>query len=65
MLACAAVVPVHEQDEARGGCAFSVFLDQTPEELKERKLFDTVAVPLFPVTPPSLAQSLTHSLRSF
>ena len=41
---------VHEQDTSKGGCAFSLFFSQTPAVLleKEYKLYDTVAVPMYP-----------------
>ena len=42
------LVLVHEQDPAKGHCPFRVFFDQTPEVLlKRRRLYDTVAVPLY------------------
>ena len=41
---------VAEQDPGRGGCPFRVCMQQTPQMLQQPpyKLFDTVAVPLYP-----------------
>ena len=39
---------VHEQDPSCGGVPFRNFFQQTPQVIKDRKLYDTVAVPLFP-----------------
>jgi len=43
------IAPVHEQDTAKGGCAFGIILEQTPQELQKRKLYKTLAVPLYPM----------------
>jgi hypothetical protein len=43
------MVLVQELDPGLGACAFRRFFDVTPNELlKQRKLFDTLAVPLYP-----------------
>jgi len=43
------LVMVHEQDVTKGGCPFRELFEQTPEVLvKQHRLFDTLAVPLFP-----------------
>ena len=43
------VVMMHEQEPGKGGCPFRRFFQQTPEVLlKKHRLFDTVAVPLYP-----------------
>lgn len=41
---------VHEQDEARGACVFARYFDLAPDVLQQSpyKLFDLVAVPLYP-----------------
>ena len=45
-----AIVLVHEQDPSCGGRPFRHFIQQTPQVLQRSpyKLYDTVAVPLFP-----------------
>jgi hypothetical protein len=55
----------HEQDERKGGCAFSLFFEQTPKDLQDApyKLFDTLAVPLFSAQPELCKISLRHLLR--
>ena len=55
----------HEQDEQKGGCAFSLFFEQTPKDLQDApyKLFDTLAVPLFSAQPELCKISLRHLLR--
>ena len=44
------IVLVHEQDTRRGACAFRLLFDKTPKplQLSPYRLFDTVAVPLYP-----------------
>ena len=44
------IVPVAEQDPASGGVPFRTFFQQTPQVLQQPpyKLFDTLAVPLYP-----------------
>ena len=45
----ATVVLVQELDPTRGACAFRRFFEVTPVDLlKQRRLFDTLAVPLYP-----------------
>ena len=39
---------VHEQEPSCGGCAFCNVIQQTPQVIKDRKLYDKVAVPLYP-----------------
>ena len=55
---------IHEQDVSKGGCPFRIFFDQTPKTLlmPPYKLFDTVAVPLYPA-PEHRRISLRHLLR--
>ena len=44
-----ALVLLHEQDPLKGACPFRSFLKQTPEELQKKyRLYDTVAIPLYP-----------------
>ena len=43
------MVLVHEQDPSKGGCPFRRFFEVTPTDLVvSAKLFNTVAVPLYP-----------------
>jgi hypothetical protein len=59
------VVMLHEQDVDLGGCPFNILFEQTPKELQKSpyKLFDIVAVPLFP-TPEHRKMSLRMTLRN-
>ena len=41
------IAMVHEQDPSCGGVPFRNFFQQTPQVIKDRKLYDTVAVPLY------------------
>jgi hypothetical protein len=56
---------VHEQDTSKGGCSFRYFFSQTPDILLREpyKLFDTVAVPLYP-SPEHRLISLRQVLRN-
>jgi hypothetical protein len=55
---------LHEQDPSKGGCPFRRFFEQTPEELQKKyRLFDTLAVPLYP-SPEHRAISLRYALRN-
>ena len=42
------IVLVHEQDPARGGCAFRRFFEVTPRDVIRAKLYSTLAIPLYP-----------------
>jgi hypothetical protein len=43
------LVLLHEQDVDKGTCPFRVFFQQTPDELlKKHRLYDTLAVFLYP-----------------
>ena len=57
------IAMVHEQEPSCGGVPFRNFFQQTPQVLQDRKLFDTVAVPLFPA-PEHRKVSLRLVLRS-
>ena len=59
------IAMAHEQDPARGGCPFQVFIEQAPKELQlpPYRLFDTIAVPLYPSAEHRVV-SLRHVLRS-
>ena len=53
------MVLVHEQDALKGACPFRTFFEQTPVELQKKyRLYDTLAVPLYPS-----AEHRTVSLR--
>ena len=40
---------LHEQDPTKGFCPFRMFFEQTPAVLQKKyRLYDTVAVPLYP-----------------
>ena len=60
------VVMVHENDAARGGCAFAIFFDgRTPEVLKG--LYDALALalysgPFWPVSVALVAKALPHPI---
>uniref|UniRef100_A0A7S3X392 Uncharacterized protein n=1 Tax=Emiliania huxleyi TaxID=2903 RepID=A0A7S3X392_EMIHU len=56
---------VAEQEPSRGGCPFAQLLQQTPRVLQQPpyKLYDTLAVPLFP-SMEHRRVSLRHILRS-
>ena len=43
------IAMAHEQDHAKGGCAFRLIYEQAPRELQLRpyRLFDTMAVALY------------------
>ena len=60
-----AIAMVHEQDPSFGGVPFRNFFQQTPQVLLQQpyKLFDTVAVPLFPA-PEHRTVSLRLALSS-
>ena len=43
------LVMLHEQDPTKGFCPFRMFFEQTPTVLQKKyRLYDTVAVPLYP-----------------
>ena len=46
------IVLVHEQDNAKGGCPFETFFDQTPQDLIDPpyELFKELAIPLYTTT---------------
>ena len=55
---------MHEQDPAKGGCEFRQFITVTPDVLlKQYRVFDTLAVPLYP-SPEHRAISIRHGLRN-
>lgn len=43
------IVLIHEQDNSKGGCSFSLFFEQTPQDLIDppNQLFKDVAIPLY------------------
>ena len=58
------LVLVHEQDTAKGACPFRTFFEQTPVELQKKyRLYDTLAVPLYP-SPEHRSVSLRYALRN-
>ena len=60
----ACLVMMHEQDPAKGGCEFRHFITATPDVLlKQYRVFDTLAVPLYP-SPEHRAISIRHGLCS-
>ena len=56
------MVLVQEQDVKRGACPFRTFLDTTPPELIEAKLYNTLAVPLY-TTPEHRTVSIFYIAR--
>ena len=58
------LVLVHEQDTAKGACPFRTFFEQTPVELQKKyRLYDTLAVPLYP-SAEHRKVSLRYALRN-